>query len=206
MNDIINFDFTLNVNQDEISNNFKGILLVYNTKDELLGYIQLGVSDVYIGDNLGFELDKVAEIAHQNNVQIRVFPNVAQSSWKETPGLKKFFIRPEDVTFYSDYVDVFEFWGTNLKKQEIFYKIYSKQEWFGSLNEIIYELNEELDSRYIIPRFAEKRIRCKKECLKGGKCQICDRIKELSHTLEEAHIIVDYNNKEDLNNGKRSEN
>ena len=39
MNDIINFDFTLNVNQDEISNNFKGILLVYNTKDELLGYI-----------------------------------------------------------------------------------------------------------------------------------------------------------------------
>ena len=39
MNDIINFDFTLNINQDEISNNFKGILLVYNTKDELLGYI-----------------------------------------------------------------------------------------------------------------------------------------------------------------------
>lgn len=174
--------------------------------DELLGYIQLGVSDVYIGNNLGFELDKVAEVAHQNNVQIRVFPNVAQSSWKETSGLKKFFIRPEDVTFYSDYVDVFEFWGADLKKQEIFYKIYSKQEWFGSLNEIIYELNEELDSRYIIPRFAEKRVRCKKECLKGGKCQICDRIKELSHTLEEAHIIVDYNNKEDLNNGKRSEN
>lgn len=174
--------------------------------DELLGYIQLGVSDVYIGNNLGFELDKVAEIAHQNNVQIRVFPNVAQSSWKETSGLKKFFIRPEDVTFYSDYVDVFEFWGADLKKQEIFYKIYSKQEWFGSLNEIIYELNEELDSRYIIPRFAEKRVRCKKECLKGGKCQICDRIKELSHTLEEAHIIVDYNNKEDLNNGKRSKN
>lgn len=174
--------------------------------DELLGYIQLGVSDVYIGNNLGFELDKVAEVAHQNNVQIRVFPNVAQSSWKETSGLKKFFIRPEDVTFYSDYVDIFEFWGTDLKKQEIFYKIYSKQEWFGSLNEIIYELNEELDSRYIIPRFAEKRVRCKKECLKGGKCQICDRIKELSYTLEEAHIIVDYNNKEDLNNGKRSEN
>ncbi len=174
--------------------------------DELLGYIQLGVSDVYIGNNLGFELDKVAEVAHQNNVQIRVFPNVAQSSWKETSGLKKFFIRPEDVTFYSDYVDVFEFWGTDLKKQEIFYKIYNKQEWFGSLNEIIYELNEELDSRYIIPRFAEKRVRCKKECLKGGKCQICDRIKELSYTLEEAHIIVDYNNKEDLNNGKRSEN
>ena len=39
MNDIINFDFTLNVNQDEINDSFKGILLVYNTKDELLGYI-----------------------------------------------------------------------------------------------------------------------------------------------------------------------
>ena len=41
MNDIINFDFTLNVNQDEINDSFKGILLVYNTKDELLGYSHL---------------------------------------------------------------------------------------------------------------------------------------------------------------------
>ena len=39
MNDIVNFDFTLNINQNEINESFKGILLVYNTKDELLGYI-----------------------------------------------------------------------------------------------------------------------------------------------------------------------
>ena len=39
MNDIVNFDFTLNINQNEINESFRGILLVYNTKDELLGYI-----------------------------------------------------------------------------------------------------------------------------------------------------------------------
>ena len=39
MNDIIDFDFTLNINQNEINESFRGILLVYKTKDELLGYI-----------------------------------------------------------------------------------------------------------------------------------------------------------------------
>ena len=47
MNDIVNFDFTLNINQNEINESFRGILLVYNTKDELLGYIA-GVDYGYV--------------------------------------------------------------------------------------------------------------------------------------------------------------
>ena len=77
--------------------------------DIFLGLINLGVSDIYVTDNLGFELDKCAKIAHENNICIRVFPNIAQSKWDNTPGEKKFFIRPEDLQYYEGFVDVVEF-------------------------------------------------------------------------------------------------
>lgn len=68
MNDIINFDFTLNVNQDEINDSFKGILLVYNTKDELLGYIA-GVDYGYVFMD-SFDID--TEKDYENIVDLLV--------------------------------------------------------------------------------------------------------------------------------------
>ena len=158
--------------------------------DTFLGLINLKVSDIYIAEDLGFELDLVAEIAHENNIQLRVFPNVAQSKWKETPALKKFFIRPEDTEKYEQYIDVYEFFGKR-ERIETFYKIYKKdKKWFGKLNEIIIGFNSDLDNKYVIPRFADCRMVCGKRCLKKGKCQMCERIEELSHTLEETKLIV----------------
>ena len=68
MNDIINFDFTLHVNQDEINESFKGILLVYNTKDELLGYIA-GVDYGYVFMD-SFDID--TEKDYENIVDLLV--------------------------------------------------------------------------------------------------------------------------------------
>ena len=50
-----------------------------NNWDNLLKLLDKNVSDVYIVENMGFELDKIAEMAHQKGIAIRVFPNVAQS-------------------------------------------------------------------------------------------------------------------------------
>jgi len=71
------------------------------------------------------------------------------------------------------------------------------------LQEIIKELDTELDSRYIIPRFSEKRVRCGKECIKGGKCQMCQVILDLSERLKKANLIVmqDKNSKEEEEDG-----
>ena len=50
--------------------------------------------------------------------------------------------------------------------------------------------------KLMTPKFAEKRIRCGKECQKGGKCQTCERIIELSENLKEANILVSMNKEE----------
>ena len=175
-----------------------------NDWDRVIGFINYGVTDIFIVEGLGFELEKIAPIAHEHKVQVRVFPNIAQSSWKDTDDLRKFWIRPEDIDFYEQYVDVCEFIDDN-KKVDVLYDIYKNdKKWFGDLTEIIGGLTKTIDSRYIVPRFVKKRVRCGRECMKGGNCQMCDRIQELSGNLEKAGLIVMID-KEDEFDGERTD-
>lgn len=99
-------------------------------------------------------------------------------------------MRPEDIQYLEEYVDVCEFYG-DYKKFDILYDIYKNDEkWFGNLQEIIIGLDKPIDSKYIVPRYGQKRIRCNRECLKGGKCKICFSIEELSKNLEKIGMVV----------------
>lgn len=161
-----------------------------NNWDEFLGFIELGVTDIYIVEDLCFELDKVSLLAHQNNIQLRTYPNVAQSSWKDTLDIKKFWIRPEDVDLYSKYIDVFEFFGTSQQIPTLL-KVYKKDKhWYGPLNELIIGLKSDIDSRFLISKFAEKRAICGKKCLKNNKCKHCEKIISLSKSMQEAKILA----------------
>ena len=158
--------------------------------DTLLGYMDYHPSDMFIAEALGFELNKVAEILHKHNIRIRTYANVAQSSWKQTPALKKFFIRPDDVDRYEPYIDVIEFFGKENSKETL-YRIYAKEKkWFGPLKEVILDFNSDIDSRYIIPIFAQKRLSCGRRCMKGKTCHVCEAIERLSETLEENDVII----------------
>ena len=171
-----------------------------NSWDKFTGLISQNVSDIYITDELAFELDKVAEIAHKNNIKVRIYPNVAQSRWDKLSDILKFFIRPEDIEIYEPYIDVCEFYGDKAQQIDTYYKIYQEdKKWFGDLQEIIIGLDSKIDSRYIIPRFAEKRIKCGKDCLKGGKCEMCKRILDLSEQLKNAHLIVQIDKEKEEN-------
>lgn len=165
-----------------------------NNWDTLQSYVTIGVTDMYITETLGFELDKVANVLHSNNILIRAYPNVAQSSMSSStndiPALKTFFIRPEDIDIYAQYIDVFEFWASK-NQLNTYYEVYNiSKQWYGPLKEIIIGFNSDLDSRFVLPPFAARRIKCGKRCFKGLGCKICDRIEEASKTLEENGLIV----------------
>jgi len=56
---------------------------------------------------------------------------------KYNDGFKQFFIRPEDVDIYGEYVDVIEFYDS-IEQQNVLYEVYFKdKEWNGKLREII---------------------------------------------------------------------
>lgn len=160
--------------------------------DSLHGYVNLGVSDVFIVEELGFELDAVYEITSRANVRIRVFPNVAQSSWKTSPEIKRFFIRPEDTPIYEQYVDVFEFFG-DTNRINIMYDVYAvDKEWFGTLDELIIGIHSKIDNRTLTGVFPVRRIKCGKRCMKGKGCNICEIAADLASTLHENGFIIEH--------------
>ena len=160
--------------------------------DELNYLCQQGVSEVYVGEDLGFDLKRVKRVANQYSIQVRVFPNVAQSCIKSTPALKKFFIRPEDVAEYEDCIDTLEFWGT-LNRQDILRKIYGRARWMGDLQDIILDFDIHFDSRRIVSEFGKMRKICGRKCMKGDYCKTCEQVYALSKKMEEKGVIVKNN-------------
>lgn len=158
--------------------------------DTLWGYIDLHPSSIYITEDLGFEIKTVAEILHGFGIEVRCFPNVAQSSWRATPALKKFFIRPEDIPIYEKYVDVCEFFGKS-ESISTYLRIYKKMgKWAGKLKEIIIDFDSDINSKCILPSFATHRLDCGKRCLKNHTCAICDATGQLSAALEIHNLMI----------------
>lgn len=155
------------------------------TWDDLQRQINLGVSDVFISGQLGFEIKQVSEMV--GNIQIRCYANICQPNIFGEDGFKSFYIRPEDVDFYSKYVDIIEFFNS-VKNQQVLYDVYFKtKEWNGKLREIIKGMTSDINNYYILgSEFARRRSECGKKCLKGNRCQLCDRLTELANTIEDS--------------------
>lgn len=163
--------------------------------DKFQGFLKLNVTDIFVAEDLMFDVKILSLNAKKYHKALRSYCNICESSWDETPSLKNFFIRPEDIDLYKDYIDTFEFYESENSpvRINVLYEIYTKdKQWFGKLREIIVGYEGEEDSRFIIPRFGEKRLNCSKRCMKGIEpiCHICDRIIELSNTLKDRDIIV----------------
>ena len=159
--------------------------------DMLHGLLAYNPTDMYICEELGFFLDKVSKILHEHGVNVRVYPNICQSSFPQTPSLKTFFIRPDDIPIYENFVDVFEL-VSDSERQRVLYRIYKDEKWFGKINEVIPSFKGELDNKYIFDiSFGAIRSSCGKRCLyKPGTCDICNRFTEVAKTLEDNHIVV----------------
>lgn len=166
-----------------------------DTWDVLHSFMKEGVSDIYITGQLGFELDKVRKVTRKNNIQIRVYPNLTQrDALNHLPCLKSFFIRPEDVSFYEPYVDVFELLGFHTTI-DIIYQSYKDKRWYGRLREFIINFEDDFDTKYIPQLFGLKRPICQRKCLKGDRCRICDALTVLSETMKENNYMVPPNKK-----------
>ena len=157
--------------------------------DMLHAAIDAGVSDVYICEALGFELPRVHALCSCNKVNVRVYPNVAQSSIKAKGLRSAFFIRPEDIEVYEPYIDVLEFYGP-IEKQDVLLHIYREtRTWPYDLSIIILGLSS-IENKLIDSSFGTARLRCGKGCLKGDWCSICSRAESLDQMLKEANVDI----------------
>jgi hypothetical protein len=136
--------------------------------------IQYGVSDIDLSGPLAFEMSKVIKVLEklEPKPQIRVTANVVKNLNPFTPSLVGFYIRPEDVDLYEEFIDVIEFEG--LEHQDVFFSIYAEQKAFiGDLCQCIYGFKDRVDNKGLIYLFGERRRDCGRQCLSGGRCRRC---------------------------------
>ena len=158
------------------------------TFDQVYSFIELDVTDIYIVETLGFSIKDMGTYAHEHNVKVRVLPNVAQStlgSLSQLPHECRFFIRPEDVSVYEPYVDVFELFGDN-HKLSVTYEIYKEGNWKGALGNLIkgLPLDFSLDAQ---SPYGEYRLNCGQKCY---KCKMCTVHKELNDIMDQNNLRI----------------
>lgn len=157
--------------------------------EELNYFLKFSPTDVFLAEDICFDLPRAQRLCAALGTRIRAFANVAQSSLITTDALKKFFIRPEDVETYERYIDVLEFWGSE-DRQATLLQIYKEGTWFGDLQSLILGLGIEIDSRYLLPSFGAVRTDCKRQCLAGSPCRVCERMLSIANTLEDRKIYI----------------
>ena len=167
-------------------------------------FLKAGACDLYLVEQMMFEIQDAATAIHAAGARVRTFPNIVQQKYENTDELKSFFIRPEDVELYEGLVDVMEIFTIDEINQDIILEIYQQdKQWWGPLKEIIIGLQSDIDGKYIIPRFGERRLKCNRKCFKGQKCDVCDTIAQIGKNLQNVGLVIRYK-KEDKTNGEGS--
>lgn len=155
---------------------------------------KIGVSEILIKDYLCFDLEKLKTYCNKRNIKIRCVANyIEEDRFNTIPSYEKFFIRPEDVSVYEDYIDTIEFYKNDyyelLEKQNVLYKIYNSSKWEGKLSDIIDGYTEDVSNVTIAPSFVKFRIDCGRRC-DLGLCESCERHMALAKALEKSGIKI----------------
>ena len=199
----ISFAFTYNI-VEKYPETFKKIkeknlkfyyyYAVYNWEDFNF-WLKAGVSDIVIGNQLCFELDKCKSLATEYNIILKTDIGIVQKHYYSIEDYQSFFIRPEDIEFYSEYIDVFNlYWSNSSEKRDlgVLYDIYAIDKyWYGNLQEIILQLQEPIDSRCLLAGFAKNRINCGRRCLSGSNCNLCKNQIDLAKTLNANDLVLE---------------
>lgn len=157
--------------------------------DEFGDWIKRGVADIYISNDMAFDIARCVDATEALDIQIRLIPNRAQHFMWRNKDITTFFIRPEAVPFYEEYPNIiFEFFEhpeIALTRTAVLYEIYESHEWRGPLNRIIMGLDVSTSGQYFTTSFDKVRMRCKKRCEKGGICHLCQTNLDLANGFAE---------------------
>ena len=161
------------------------------TKDEVYAFIQRGVTDVYIVEGLAFDIKEVGEYCHDNDINVRIIPNMAQYPLNQKdviPAAYKFFVRPEDVDVYENYVDIMELAGP-ADRMSVLFNIYKSKQWLGDLKELILGLDDSFINTGMVPYFGTQRLNCKHKCMLE-QCNLCSEMQKIAKQFDDTNVTI----------------
>lgn len=157
---------------------------------DLQSYIEsLGVSSVYIADDLCYELPAVRRYCGPA-VRIRVVLNKVPITITSPSDPTIMVWIPQDKQWMDQYFDVAEFdcgkdKGYNYHQLEVLHRSwFERQDWAGDMREICKGIPYRYVARTILPGANQGKIKCGLGCVRHGwSCTKCKQILELSEHL-----------------------
>lgn len=160
-------------------------------------------------DELGVEYVRIAPpLTHSMQFigffgcEIRAVPNVAFDAYiPRQDGVVGGWIRPEDIQYYEESIDVFEFEGNlNLNQEKTLWDIYKRGRWSDDLNILITNLKVSIPNDGLDKDFGSARAICQQRCMQSGNCHFCQAAINFAVTLKN-QIHEELKRKGDKNNG-----
>lgn len=176
----------------------------FSLLDAMVG---VGVSDIYIYDELCYWMKDVRRVCDLTNIQIRMVVNTipSNSPFKGILAREPIY-SPRDFFVLEKYIDVFEFdcgrpyeWG----KFDVYYRAWLQEhDWWGDLAEINIDLDFDYPIKSQIPNIAERKVNCHRVCSKGTACHSCDDMVDIAKSLDDDGYWLQMLEKEEMEQQK----
>lgn len=164
---------------------------------ELASFIDMGVSDVYLGNDLVYNMKDVHDICESHGVKIRCTLNKIPMT---TPGKntdpKSMVYRPQDIDILAAYYDVFEFYFEDKydwAKHNVLYRVFFEQKkWNGEISELNSDVEFPYNDKLVFPYITEYKVNCSRHCDRraNAKCDRCGNIINIQKTLAEKGLKI----------------
>lgn len=165
--------------------------------DELIG---LGVSDVYIADDLCYNLEKVSKRCKKDNVQVRLILNrIPATTPHASEDVRAPIFTPRHFEVLNKFIDVAEFDCSYIDDSDaynwsVFNVLYRSwflnHDWYNDLREINKDLRIFYPVRQEMPLFIERKVECGRQCVYNNMCHKCETVIEIARSLYEDNAYV----------------
>lgn len=162
---------------------------------ELNAMCELGVSDVYVADDLCYSLRYVRDILDEYDVRLRWVLNKIPLTYVVPAQANVPFFRPQDMGWANLYVDTYELdcgsWDAyDWKRAQVLYDTwFVKHKWQGDIGEIVEGMPVELFNPSLPREYCVDRLNCHLRCVKGGRCKKCFQYAELADKLSDMGVM-----------------
>lgn len=156
---------------------------------QLTEFIKMGVSDVYIADDLVYMLPRVGKYCSQENVNVRMVLNrIPLTTFDKGDDPRSLMCRPQDTYHLLDYIDTFEFdcYDENNNYQwnvfdVLFKAFFVNQYWHGDLSELNPDIHlpHGFPNDSITPEYTGYKVDCGRRCGLGSSCRKCQQFYDI---------------------------
>ena len=152
---------------------------------------KIGVSCVYIADDLCYNLKQVRAACDKYKLELRwVLDAIPSFFSNKTTDVRAPIMLPECIDELKKYVDVFEFAeNKSWARLNVLYKTwFIKKRWRENLRAIYPELEIDIWNQCMIPEFNIYKMNCGYKCGYGSVCKKCNQFKEMADNLYKKDI------------------